>query len=374
MLFDDRFDRSFCGWRDHAEGAADTVKNRPAVSLTTLRTWSDSDAALMVSTSGRGTTAMDQTASVATYKNLSRNFNTGLLRFEAWVALGGADLTNGPLSWSMLIDSQSWGDGAPENLHRGFPILSAMRFDPADVSKRINAWAIIDDAGNYRYITLDGTSRSTPPGSRWGSPPMAGDNQVKLNVMRVALWYDMTNGSASDSRRSSRPAPSESGSGSHGSQRRRHRGPDRQHHVLERDCRDLRGAELPHPRRKAGGSRRRSLGADQRHAHQRRRVQPLGERRLVGGLRADGRYRARDAAGDVLRRQQPARRVDRPGASTSTTSFKPVASSIDPQPLTVARTIRDFGSLVRVHSQPFAVNPSPDFGLRYTLTASYELG
>lgn len=62
------------------------------------------------------------------------------------------------------------------------------------------------------------------------------------------------------------------------------------------------------------------------------------------------------------------------GASASVLTFKPVASSLDPIPLTVSRTVRDFGALVRVHSQPFAINPSTDFGIRYSLTAVYELG
>lgn len=190
VLFDDRFDGSFCGWRDHSSGAAATSQAYNAVSLTTARTWPDSRAALMLATSGRGTTATGSTsgsASASTYKNLSRDVNTGLVTFEAWVTVGGADLANAPLSWSLAIDSQSWDD-----LHRGFPRLDAIRFTGSGFTTRSNAWAIIGDAGERHYIGIDGTDLGTSVPALRGSPPMLGDNENKLNLQYVSLTYDLS--------------------------------------------------------------------------------------------------------------------------------------------------------------------------------------
>lgn len=190
VLFDDRFDGSFCGWRDHSAGSGSTSQAYNAVSLTTARTWSDSSAALMLATSGRGTTATGATggsASTSTYKNLSRDVNSGLVKFEAWVTVGGADLANAPLSWSLAIDSQSWDD-----LHRGFPRLDAIRFTGSGFTTRSNAWAIIGDAGERHYIGLDGTDRGTTVPALRDSPPMLGDNENKLNLQYVSLTYDLS--------------------------------------------------------------------------------------------------------------------------------------------------------------------------------------
>lgn len=48
-----------------------------------------------------------------------------------------------------------------------------------------------------------------------------------------------------------------------------------------------------------------------------------------------------------------------------------VARSTDTLPITVSRTIKNFGRLVRVWIVPVAVNPSSDFAVKYTLTAGY---
>lgn len=187
VLFDDKFDGSFCGWRDHSGGSGANASAYSPVSLTTLRTHSESRAALMLSTSGRGTTAAPRTGTTSTYKNLSRDVDQGLIKFEAWVALGGSDLANAPLSWSLTIDCQTW-DGAS----RGFPRLDAVRFTGSGFNARSNAWAIKGDAGENHYIGKDGTDKGNAVPALGASPPMAGDNESKLNIQYVALTYDLS--------------------------------------------------------------------------------------------------------------------------------------------------------------------------------------
>lgn len=64
-----------------------------------------------------------------------------------------------------------------------------------------------------------------------------------------------------------------------------------------------------------------------------------------------------------------------PGSSTSTMTIpgSVVARHTDRLPVTVSRTIRNFGSLVGLEIRPVAVNPSADFGVTYSLTSTYGI-
>jgi hypothetical protein len=61
----------------------------------------------------------------------------------------------------------------------------------------------------------------------------------------------------------------------------------------------------------------------------------------------------------------------RPSKDQWTAEVNTVARSTDTLPVTVSRTIKNFGRLVRVYIVPVAVNPSSDFAVTMTLTSSY---
>lgn len=184
VLFDDKFANGLGMWRDHLGG---TTRHAP-LSLTSLRSDPDSPYAMMLSVSPRGTSAV---ITCQAYRNISRDVDSGIVRFEAWMALGqplndSTDTVNTASSVFLAMDSQSW-----DNTHRGLPKLRwRIRTNPDTGSTIVNSWSVPADNGDEVYIARDGTpSINVVPALQ---PPSPGDNEFKLNFFRAALWYDLS--------------------------------------------------------------------------------------------------------------------------------------------------------------------------------------
>lgn len=174
-LFDDRFNHSFCGWRQHMGGD----QNSPQLSLTDIRTDSESERALWLTTSARPARSSAPailSGGNVTYKNQSLFSRTGVIKFEAWIAIGGTNLDKAPQQWFIGMDTQRWDDQS-----RGFFKLTNRRFDGS--GSRVNQWIINDDAGNP--VTITDTSNTS------GNPYSIGDNENKMNVFHVGLYQDL---------------------------------------------------------------------------------------------------------------------------------------------------------------------------------------
>ncbi|WP_156448391.1 hypothetical protein [Mycobacterium sp. NAZ190054] len=177
VLFDDNFDQGFCGWRDH-QGAAFAYA---PLSRTALRTLDGSSHSLVLSTGARpNSSANIPHAEVSAYKNLSRWVDSGLVKFETWIAQGGADLDNSPNSWFIGIDTQRW-----DNSSRGFFKLRFRKFTGSgEAPVRSDQWALTNDVGSFVNLSPN--------------PPNAGDNENKMNFNYIALTVDLDTVVSSD--------------------------------------------------------------------------------------------------------------------------------------------------------------------------------
>lgn len=191
VIFDDRFDKSFCGWRQHMDG--DRIN--PPLSLTDIRSYSGSRTALMIPVSdrpARQTAPAIITGENNTFKNLQLDVASGLLKFEAWIALGGSNLDRAPQQWFIGMDTQRWD----EYQGRGFYRLYNKRFT-GNVSTgnltRVDAWQITSDTGGVWIDVPDA-------GSRIGRPWTVGDNENKLNVAHYSLTQDLDATATGDGR------------------------------------------------------------------------------------------------------------------------------------------------------------------------------
>lgn len=186
VLFDDTFASGLGLWRDHVSAAVPTAP----ISLSTMRSWEGSPYSMLLSTSPRRNSGTIPAATCSTYRNMSRDFDTGKVRFEAWVATGwplqnDPDTGNTPNSWFIGVDTQTW-----DNSSRGFYRLTAqIRTGPDQTSVLSNAWRLNADNGDQVYISRTGAGSTAVPAQ---SPPMPGENEFKLNFFRVALWVDLT--------------------------------------------------------------------------------------------------------------------------------------------------------------------------------------
>lgn len=188
VLFDDDFSSGFCGWRDHM-GDGSGVGQTPPISLTTIRTWNGSPYALMLSTSGRGTTSGATSSTASTYKNCSRDVDSGFVTLEAWLAFGSCDVGNAAFSYDLRMDIQAW-----DNSHRGFPRFVCQRFKGSNFNQRANSWSIYDDDNVAHHINSDGTDNGSNPSAIGGTPHplnVPGDNQNKMNWQHVSFTYDL---------------------------------------------------------------------------------------------------------------------------------------------------------------------------------------
>lgn len=184
VLFDDTFDCGLGWWRDHIGGAA----RHGALSLTSQRTWHGSRYAMMLSASARGSGPDCQT-----YRNVSRDADKGVIRFEVWMAIGEPqvnddDTVNTMASAFIAFDCQSW-----DNQHRGLPKLRfRRRSNPDTGSTVINTWVLPADNGDEITINAAGGQPNPVTAIPPTSCPFPGPNEYKLNVFRCALWYDLS--------------------------------------------------------------------------------------------------------------------------------------------------------------------------------------
>lgn len=178
VLFDDDFDKGFGNWRNHQGG---NVIDAP-LSRTALRAFGGSSKSLVLSTGARPANGNIKSAACSAYNNTSRWVDSGMVKFEAWLTLGGADLDQSPHNFMIGIDTQEWND-----VHRGFYRLICRRFrggDQAGPLERSNYWALtgdIPDKGTFEIPAMNGNP----------APPYPGDNENKMNWFYVSLTVDM---------------------------------------------------------------------------------------------------------------------------------------------------------------------------------------
>lgn len=174
VLFDDNFDKGFGNWRNHQGGNT----ANPPISRTAMRAFDGSSKSLMLSTGARPQTAGIKSANCGTYNNLSRWVNSGLVKYETWLTIGGSDLDNSPGNILIGIDTQTWDDKS-----RGFYRLMCKRFTgPSDAPVRSNVWCLVDDKAGQVDIPAQGENPV---------PPYPGDNENKMNWFYVALTVDL---------------------------------------------------------------------------------------------------------------------------------------------------------------------------------------
>jgi hypothetical protein len=186
-LFDDRFNHSFNGWRQHMGGDS----SNPPLSLTDIRTDSNSERALWItvgSRPNRSTAPSILSGNSTAYKNLSLFEQHGLIKFEAWFAVGGTNLDKAPQQVFIGMDTQRYDNGS-----RGNYRLTNRRYT-GNVSTgtlaRADTWAITGDTENSVLIP----DATTPN----GNPFTVGDNENKMNVFHVSLTQDLDAAASSD--------------------------------------------------------------------------------------------------------------------------------------------------------------------------------
>lgn len=176
IIFDDNFDKGFGNWRNHQGG---NQIDSP-ISRTALRAFNGSSKSLMLSTGARPANGTIKSGSCSTYNNMSRWVNGGLVKFETWLTLGGADLDNSPHNFMIGIDTQQWDDKG-----RGFYRLMCRRFRGGDPdTTRSNYWALTGDAPNPGIFEIPAQG-SNPV------PPYPGDNENKMNWFYVSMTVDL---------------------------------------------------------------------------------------------------------------------------------------------------------------------------------------